>query len=466
MQSAIDALGLPRAAYGHLRPPQIVVANVDNENMMADPSGLTPEFCAGSALIAQRMLWFAEPGDIVLLPSPPSVAMKRYLAGWKHCDPDEIRILSPDPGNHGPLPLGAQNLLEPRFVKKVRGLMGNRRDWVMAPYLCDRAVIALSQELDLPDSALLTPFAHEGGCEMLNDKRAFRGLAAGRGIPLAAGQIVASRDELDRAVLRLIDATNAVIIKQDRHSGAEGNLVLSRKRDICGEGALEAIFAEDGPAMRKAVAAIWKRLAYHERAPLIVEVYHPSSLSLYAEFAVDPRRRAVELLNWGEQRMEPVFTGFVIPPSLPAFQGARFVSGATELARISCDLGMAGRLSVDGVITPDGDLIFNEINGRIGGCSQVHHIASLLLGPGYGDNSVIATHHRVPAPLIDEVIDITIEEGLQFDLAERRGIVVMAEDTQQLGVLDFLAIAPRKEEALFIEDKFESLIRRRAARLT
>ena len=127
MQHAIDALGLPRAAYGHLRPPQIVVANVDNENMMADPSGLTPEFCAGSALIAQRMLWFAEPGDIVLLPSPPSVAMKRYLAGWKHCDPDEIRILSPDPGNHGPLPLGAQNLLEPRFVNKVRGLMGNRQ---------------------------------------------------------------------------------------------------------------------------------------------------------------------------------------------------------------------------------------------------------------------------------------------------------------------------------------------------
>ncbi|MFM9843183.1 MAG: hypothetical protein ACKVOI_09485 [Dongiaceae bacterium] len=466
MQQVIDALGLPRAACGQLRPPQIVVANVDNENMMADPSGLTPEFCAGSALIAQRMLWFAEPGDIVLLPSPPSVAMKRYLAGWKHCDPDEIRILSPDPGNHGPLPLGAQNLLQPRFVNKVRGLMGNRRDWVMAPYLCDRAVIALSQELGLPDSALITPFAHEGGCEMLNDKRAFRGLAAGRGIPLASGEIVASRDELDRAVLRLIGVTDAVIIKQDRHSGAEGNLVLSRRRDICGEGALEAIYAEDAPAMRKSVAAIWKRLAYHDRAPLIVEVYHPSSVSLYAEFAVDPRRRAVELLNWGEQRMEPVFTGFVIPPSLPAFQGARFVSGATELARISCDLGMAGRLSVDGVITPDGDLVFNEINGRIGGCSQVHHIASLLLGPGYGDNSVIATHHRVPAPLIDEVIDITIEEGLQFDLAERRGIVVMAEDTQQLGVLDFLAIAPRKEEALIIEDRFESLIRRRAARLT
>jgi hypothetical protein len=466
MQTAIDVLGLPPVPCGRLRPPQIVVANVDNENMMADPSGLTPEFCAGSALIAQRMLWFAEPGDIVLLPNQPSTAMKRYLAGWKHCEPDEIRILSPDPGNHGPLPLGAQNLLEPRFLGQVRGLMGNRKDWVMAPYLCDRSIIALSQELGLPDSALLTPFAHEGGCEMLNDKRAFRGLAAGRGIPLAPGDIVTSRDELERAVIRLIGATDAVIIKQDRHSGAEGNLVLSRRRDICGEGALEAIYAENGPSMRKAVAGIWKRLAYYERAPLIVEVYYPSSISLYAEFAVDPRRRTVTLLNWGEQRMEPVFTGFVIPPSLPAFQGARFMSGATELARMSCDLGMAGRLSVDGVITPDGDLVFNEINGRIGGCSQVHQIASLLLGPGYGDNTVIATHHRVPAPLMDEVIDITIEEGLQFDHAERRGIVVMAEDTSQLGVLDFLAIAPRKEEALLIEGKFEKLIRRRAARLT
>jgi Pre ATP-grasp domain/PGM1 C-terminal domain len=466
MDTTMESHSVSCAVTGALRSPQIVVGNVDNENMMADPSGLTPEFCSGSALIAQRMLWFAEPGDIVLLPSPPSSTMMRYLAGWKHCDPDDIHTLSPDPGNHGPLPLGAQNLLEPRFTRQIRTLMGGRRDWVMAPYLCDRSIVALSQELDLPDSALLTPFAQEGGCELLNDKRAFRGLAAGRGIPLAAGEIIASRDELDRAVSRLIGKTNAVIVKQDRHSGAEGNLIISRRREICAEGALEVVFAADGADLRKATASVWERLAYHERAPMVVEAYYPSSVSLYAEFAVDPRRRAVELLNWGEQRMEPVFTGFVIPPSLPAFQGARFVSGATEMARIACDLGMAGRLSVDGIITPGGELIFNEINGRIGGCSQVHHIASLLLGPRYGDNTVIATHHKVPAPLLDEVIDIVREEGLDFDLAERRGIVVMAEDTRELGVLDFLAIAPGKDEALLIEDRFESLIRRRAAHLT
>ncbi|HEY7690030.1 MAG TPA: peptide ligase PGM1-related protein [Dongiaceae bacterium] len=466
MIATLESPTIPRASIGRPRLPQIVVGNVDNENMMADASGLTPEFCAGSALIAQRMLWFAEPGDIVLLPSPPSAAMMQYVAGWKRCDAQEIRTLSPDPGNHGPLPLGAQNLLEPRFIRQLRSLMGTRRDWVMAPYLCDRSVVALAQELGLPPTALLTPFAQEGGCEMLNDKRTFRGLAAGRGIPLAEGEIVTSRDELDRAVSRLIGKTNAVIIKQDRHSGAEGNLVLSRLRSIGGEGALEAIYADDEAALRKAAAAIWERLAYYERAGLVVEVYFPASISLYAEFAVDSRRRAVDLLNWGEQRMEPVFTGFVIPPALPAFQGARFISGATELARIACDLGMTGRLSVDGIITPDGELVFNEINGRIGGCSQIHQIAELLLGPGYGDNAVIATHHKVPAPLFDEVIDIARAEGLHFDHAERRGIVVMAEDTRQLGVLDFLAIAPRKDEALRIEGKFESLIRRRATHLS
>lgn len=466
MDTTLDSQILPGATAGRLRPPQIVVGNVDNENMMADPTGLTPEFCSGSALIAQRMLWFAEPGDIVLLPSPPSDTMMRYLAGWKHCDPKDIRTLSPDPGNHGPLPLGSQNLLEPRFIRQIRALMGNRAGWVVAPYLCDRSVVALALELELPESALLTPFAQEGGCEMLNDKRIFRGLAAGRGIPLATGVTVASHDELDRAVSRLIGNTNSLIIKQDRHSGSEGNLILSRQRDVFGEGALEVVYAEDDAGLRKAITKVWKRLAYHDRAALVVETYFPSSISLYAEFAVDPQRRAVELLNLGEQRMEPVFTGFVIPPTLPAFQSARFVSGATELARIACDLGMAGRLSVDGIITPKGELIFNEINGRIGGCSQIHQIAELLLGPGYGDNTVIATHHKVPAPLFEEVIDIAREQGLHFDHAERRGIVVMAEDTKQLGVLDFLAIAPRKDEALSIEGRFESLIRHRAAHLS
>ena len=48
--------------------PRILISNIDNESMMADERALTPEFCRASSITAGRMAWFAEAGDIVVLP--------------------------------------------------------------------------------------------------------------------------------------------------------------------------------------------------------------------------------------------------------------------------------------------------------------------------------------------------------------------------------------------------------------
>src|SRR6185295_3458348 len=89
------------------------------------------------------------------------------------------------------------------------------------------------------------PFLRQGGAELLNDKRVFRSLAAGRGIPLARGVVCNTTNGLVDSVRSLIGGSGAVIIKQDRHSGGLGNLIISRSKDISGLGATDVILAAE-----------------------------------------------------------------------------------------------------------------------------------------------------------------------------------------------------------------------------
>lgn len=339
--------------------------------------------------------------------------------------------------------------------------MNGYDDWELLPYYYDRPTVHLMRELGLRKCGNFTPFICEGGAEVLNDKRAFRGLAAARGVAIADGEICIAREELVSAVRRLIPATGSVIIKQDRHASAEGNLIITQKDELGGEGASEVLRPEGGRSLEQTATDAWARLAYRDQAALIVETYYPAEAILYAEFDIDAAHRRVKLLNWGEQRMKPVFRGFVIPPALPPYRSAHFIAGATELARLSCDLGFAGLMDVDGIVTREG-IVYNEINARTGGCSHIHHIAQRLLGADYGDRAVIAAFNRIRSPGIEETIALLSQSGLGFQRESEQGIVVTTGD-EQMRVVEYLAIAGNRSDALRIETEFEGLMKVRSS---
>ncbi|MGH6893464.1 MAG: hypothetical protein ACREEP_14530, partial [Dongiaceae bacterium] len=60
--------------------PRILIANVDNECMLPDRWELTDEFCLASSIAAERLAWFAEPGDIVVLQRNPSKRLRDHIA--------------------------------------------------------------------------------------------------------------------------------------------------------------------------------------------------------------------------------------------------------------------------------------------------------------------------------------------------------------------------------------------------
>jgi len=270
--------------------------------------------------------------------------------------------------------------------------------------------------------------------------------------------VCATQWQLEECIAAMIDMTGAVIIKQDRHSGGFGNLIVSRTAATGALGAPEVLVAADESQIRDQSRIAWTRLAYAERAPLVVEVYYPVSACLTAEFKVDAASNAVTFLNCGEVRQAPILSGLIMPSAVPPYQLASFIADAAELARLCCDLGYDGLVNIDGIVTSGGTVIINEFNGRIGGCSHIHRILESVAGPRYGDRLVTLSHSRTIALSIDQVFAVMDERGLAFDRGAARGIVITGEDAAGSGHLEYLSIAPSREEAMRLEAAFEALL--------
>src|SRR5690242_12285734 len=360
--------------------PRVLISNIDNESMMADERGLTPEFCRASSITAGRMAWFAEPGDIVLLPRDLSPQMKVYIARTMGYEPGSVTYLTPDWGSRHPRPIRAHELLHTGLVERMARLISDPRDWTVYPYCYERSTQQFADRLGLDGEKDVRPFVKQGGAELLNDKRVFRSVAAGRGVAIAEGMVCATEWQLEEGIASLIDVTGTVIIKQDRHSGGFGNLIVSRNESSGALGAPEVLVARDDSQIRDQSRIAWSRLAYADRAPLVVEVYYAVSACLTAEFKVESARNAVTFLNCGEVRQAPILSGLIMPSGVPAYQLGSFIADAAELARLCCDLGYDGLVNIDAIVTTDGKVIINEFNGRVGGCSHIHQILESVAG--------------------------------------------------------------------------------------
>ena len=439
---------------------RILIANIDNENMLADRSVLTYEFRCHSAIAASKHAWFAEAGDIVVLPELMSTEMHEYMARVKKIPPDSVTFIVPSRRSIDVSPLGADELLGGTLMDGLKQATKEEGYWELLPYHYDRASAELAKRLGFTKGKSKPSFLQQGGADLFNDKKIFRSLAIGRGVQVARGDVVCTLSQLIAASDDLIGDTGAVIVKQNRHSGALGNMIVATTQDVDGQGASDIIFVNDRMPLSKAAKFVWESLAVKAGGILVVEVYYPVTKVCYAEFLVNGRSDIPLFLNLGEQRMEPLFAGFEIPGRLPAYQQAHFVSGATELVRLAQDLGFTGLIDVDGIITCSGEVKFCEVNGRYAGCSHIHYLAERLLGVGYGDTHTILTKNSVRAPLFGDVLRFIEDQGLNISPEKREGILITAEDTGRTGTLDYLIAADDRRRAYEIERWFLEQLRK------
>ncbi|NEY32735.1 hypothetical protein GTU99_11120 [Streptomyces sp. PRKS01-65] len=384
---------------------------------------------AGSGWAVQRLVWFARDGDLLVLPVHPEEEFLDYVTSMTGVRRASLRVVVPPPGRLGTGALTADRLADARFLDELRSAVGGRPvDEVFALWP-DAVVAELAGALGCAAALEGHGFLSQGGGLLASSKAVFRALAAGVGAPLPDGAVCSDAHRAELHIDRLLDDGGAVILKQDYGSGSDGNEIVSRSPGVPLRGARRLRVVNDRAALREYLAERWDWLSVGGRDRVIVERYHPGSRAYFAEFWISDG--GVRLGGHGEMRYRPLPEAQVMPaPGLDERQLDTLVEGGRRISEGLGALGYRGILSADAVVTPAGEVLFTEYNGRATGSTHIYEIVGKrVVGAGFGTDRVLL--ERVwpkgwTVPSFADALRRLRESGEVYDPATRRGVVILA----------------------------------------
>jgi hypothetical protein len=431
---------------------RLIVSNQLTEETAGGEESLPADYVQFLGRVAHRLVWLAREGDVVVLPSMPDEDFLDYV--WRQLDiaQDAPRILVPPPGAQGDGLLYDDRLANPEFLRELRRVVVDHDVKELLAFFFDTAIARLATAVGLAESVSGFSFLTQGGNELVNSKSVFRAIAAGNGVAIPPGEVVSDRETAEAVIWTLLDRQRTVIVKQDRHGGGYGNEILSTVEGVDGFGALTTVTVPDRAALSAHLDQVWHRYTQGGRRPVVVEEYLPGSVPIYAELSVTGT--GAELYGCGEMRMKatnrgPTNTGLLIPPpsaTMPGFD--EFLAGARRVGDVLHALGYRGNVSIDAIITPAGEILFNEFNSRVGGSTHVHHLASTLAGPGYLHDRVVVVRSRCSWSSVTDAAAELVARGLAFDRATRTGVLITGDDGQCAIVAEGMADARAVEDSL------------------
>jgi len=442
--------------------PKLIIGNNLNDHMVGDPARVDRVLRELSTMFAARLAWLLEDGDVLVAPGPLAPGMLEYVGSITGLDPETVRVITPPP-SPSPQMLSRKLLLSEPLVESVRDALAGRDDWELVAFYPEATVIELAMAVGVPVPPAAELFA-QNGADLLNSKVTFRRLSAGAGLPVPEGSVCSTLVELQSAVARHIEATGSVLLKQNSNAGCDGNLAIARDPSRPHPGARLVFPAPaDTDELDALAQRLWNEMTGPMNASLVVEVYEPSRHSLFAEYRVTADKRP-EYLCSGALRMEragdprggdgELWVGFVIPAPLRGAEQPHFITHATSYADLARTLGYQGKINIDALVRTDGGIVFNEVNGRLGGCTHIHELATRLLGEHYANEHVVVTRNHVPATGSEDVLQCLADTGLAFDPTTRTGLIVLVCESHYSQQIEIMTIAADRETAVGIEGEF------------
>lgn len=393
--------------------------------MVGELAALSPLEREAGGASALRMLWFAHDGDVLLLPRSPRPEYLDYVTGLTGTDPSSLTVLVPPAGELGSDLLTPDRTADPDFREQVCRAVRERGIRQVLAVFKDVAVAQLAEAAGLKLAG--HSFSAQGGDAFVNSKAGFRAIAAGSGAPIAAGLATTQQWQATQAATELLAAGHSVIVKKEFQGGGQGNEVLSPAAGVRVAGTSNAVVLPDAAAVASYFTERWDWLTVGGRHRLVVEQYLLDCDTVYAEFLVGDE--GPELSGVGELLMAPVAVGQVVPPQCltPATRHALIEAGL-RVARAMHAIGYRGYLSTDSVLTPSGEIVLTETNGRISGSTHLHVAIEnrLLAGTNLADR-VILERFDWMVPSFAAARAALVEAGLGFDRELDLGVVLTSD---------------------------------------
>ncbi|MEU6466782.1 peptide ligase PGM1-related protein [Streptomyces sp. NPDC046976] len=437
--------------------PKLIVSNQRTDEMIGDLATLTPDYRRYVAGQAQRMIWLAEPGDVLVLPVEPDPEFLRYVAQMKGIDPSEWTVVVPPVGSLGTDVLSRDRLLDEKFVSRLRKSVANRGVRTILPFHFDGVSVKLGRALGLDRDTAGFAFAAQGGTTLLNSKATFRALAVGHGVGIPYGTVTDNCEDAEEFLREAWDAGQPCIVKQDFHVGGIGNEIISPVPGVRPIGAVGTEVITESAELAAHLQSRWPQYSGNGRSRVVIEHYTPEAPAIYAELLIADD--GVHLVGHGEMRMKPVINGLIVPaPSQRLADFATFLSDSRRLCDTLRTMGYRGSISVDAFVTPEEKILINEVNGRVVGSAHIHRIGKDLLGDGCPADRVVIERRRAFFPDFRTTLDKLSAASLAYDRTTRTGVVVTVHDNGRTGGHGgYCLIATDAAAARAVEDEMDSL---------
>lgn len=423
---------------------RLLISNQLTEETAEGDAALPADYLALLGLVSHRMIWLAEPGDLIVLPSRPDPQFCDYVWSVRQLAADSVQIVVPPAGRQGIDLLYSDRLANPEFRSQLSRLLAEQPVSEVLAFYVDADVCALVTDLGLAAAVPAFEFLTSGGADLVNSKSFFRTIALGNRVAVPAGQVTDDQAGAERFIWSLLAAGKWAIAKQDAHGGGYGNEILTTEAGVHGLGAASTVQLTSRSQLREHLSRSWDRYTYGGTRAVVIEHYLPGCVPIYIEFAVTDDE--VRIVGYGEMRMKPVNNGVVVPPpsaDLPAF--GSFLASAQRLGEVFRSIGFRGRMGLDAIVTPEQEILFNESNGRLAGSTHVHHIGEEVIGGDYLADRVLIARSRCSWESVGAAVKILAEAGLQYAPATRTGVLLAGDDGQ------LLIVAPTPDQALELE---------------
>lgn len=435
--------------------PKLIIGNTRTEGMFGDLAALTPGEREAGGQSALSVLWFADDGDVVVLPWLPRPDYLAYVTKLIRIDSASLTLLVPPSGALGAGLLTADRTADPGFRERLHAAVRDKGvDRVLAVFK-DMPTVELARAVGLGTAVPGHLFSEQGGDTLVNSKATFRAVAAGVGVPIAPGAVVTQADQAQLTLTDMLAAGHSVIVKKEFHSGGLGNEILSPADGLQAAGALQVVVLSDAQAVADYLARRWDWLASGGRSRVIIERYLPGCDTVYAEYLISDDGE--ELLGTAALLMEPVVMAEIVPaPMLTEATRATLVTVGRRLGQAYRAIGYRGYLTTDAVLTPAGEIIFTETNGRLSGSSRLHTvIGPRILGP-HQPHRVLLERLNWPAPSFDCALERLTQAGLAYDAHTGTGVMITS-DLMPGGILIYCVAAESLVAARSVEHRLATL---------
>jgi biotin carboxylase len=381
---------------------------------------------ADQRAFVQRIFWFARDHDLVILPSPPDQDFLAHVASLTGLDSATLKIHNTAAGAFEQRLFDPETLLDETLLRDVAADAGKVSEifalWPSPQVAEFAARLGLSHVL--PGAAF---FAQQGG-ELANNKGNFRAFATAVGMPVAEGAVCRTREHAVSTLRRLLAAGPVMVKQAHNHAGNGNELVVLDEHDIGSAGAI---------GMRRLRAAgdagtyfeqRWEWASAGNCFPVIVERFQEGSRTVYAEFRASDAGvafSATGALGYKDGKLvEETIPLRGVSPDVHA----RLVHHGSRLAQLYQSFGYRGCLSADAVVNPGGDLLFTEMNARVGASLHLYEVIGFRIVDVWRapQRSVVqyvtGADWRIPS--LPAFLKAARELGLAYDTATRKGVIV------------------------------------------